>query len=643
MATTFQHNGNQAANPGIDSQQSTDRFLSAVGMSDFRTKQSWRCPEPPNLATSEVNIKPPPLAKANVAVAVPIQLPKKAPGHFNSQKAATQSSLPRAGTHPVRMPHNQKPRAPQDHAAVQGLDHSMRRQGDRQNKQTKQSLAHKLDTDKKSNRADISSLDAASLESPDLTKYRIPGKKRDDDASSVPSLPSVSSFHSVASRGGDELITRGTNNLPSDVRNTVGLDSSLQVEGGAWETNKYSDEDFSESRFLRPFIVSWRNSIPCNVLAEDVASHSHSDIDTVTGRFIPPLIHSAAFPTIVETRGGLDWRRQTWSSELLARRRVSLKKQKGEQTELHASLITAEERAEVAEAQRKLKDFLVNRPAWCTFAPRSPCHLRPVRPEDLAGVVEIYNWEVENGYQALDSKPLTVSDFATIVSRTQELGMPFVVAVYGRAKKFETSKGNVFYTTVTPHPDATHPPDQRKIGKVLGFAFLSGWEPGLTGSGLGSSRTTAKINIFVHPDYRRKRIGYSLFDKVLSTVSDGYCSTEGYDFVDLSNSAAYKTARENDRKYYRIFTNFLVRHKFHNNGKNARSKALEAAYETELGYIRKMLTEEFNFNEHGCFGMVHRTPNTRPGLVKWLDSVVFDHTCWFNIDDQNDIVYGARY
>ncbi|KAK4448609.1 hypothetical protein QBC34DRAFT_111616 [Podospora aff. communis PSN243] len=645
MADISRLRPSRPAAKGVDSKESTDLFLSAVGMADKHLKQSSSRPGTPRPPANS-NMKPSPVAKANVAVAIPLQLLKREPRHFNSPKAPVKPSPPRAKPQPAQMPAQQKPRPSENRTAVQEPQHADKRQHEQQSRQRNQQPTPRNGRNgagNASNRADIMSLDSASLCSPDPLQYRAPRKKGDGEDSSAPSLPSVSSFRSIPFEG-DEPATPRSKDLPSDVRNAVGLDRSLQVQGDKWEANKYSDEHFTESQYLKSFIVSWRASIPCNVLVEDVASHSQSDIDTVTGRYLPPLDHPETFPTIVNKKEvGMDWRRQTWSSALLAHRSVALKIQQGRHAELEAARETPEDRAEVAEAARKLGEFLMNRPPWCIFSPRTPCHLRPVRPEDLAGIVEIYNWEVENGYQALDSKPLTVSEFATVVKRTQDLGMPFLVAVYGPAEKVKPSAGNVFYTSVTPHPDATRAPDQAQIGKVLGFAFLSVWEPGLAGSGLGSGRTTAKISLFVHPKYRRKRIGCSLFDKMLSTVSDTYCSTEGYDFVDLSDNPTYKSARENNRKYYRIFTNFLVRHKFQDDKKKPKLKARQATYETELGYIKKMLLELFKFEEHGRFSMVHRTPNTRPGPVNWLDSVVFAHTCWFNIDDENDIVYGVKY
>ncbi|KAM7220138.1 hypothetical protein V8F06_004466 [Rhypophila decipiens] len=42
----------------------------------------------------------------------------------------------------------------------------------------------------------------------------------------------------------------------------------------------------------------------------------------------------------------------------------------------------------------------------------------------MAAVAEIYNWEVTQGKQALDSSPVTADEFIKILETTQTLGMP---------------------------------------------------------------------------------------------------------------------------------------------------------------------------------------------------------------------------
>ncbi|KAK0645858.1 hypothetical protein B0T16DRAFT_148073 [Cercophora newfieldiana] len=621
----------------LDSQASTDRFLAAVGMAEGRTKQPWRRQDGRSSGDARPQSSQPagnsaaPVSKASTPIVVPKQLIKREPGHFDSPKVAiprpplpTEASSGREAVH--RTPHSKS-----YSAIAPGPERSTKPQRRQQNNLP---TTCNPNIDRSSTRAEILSLDSAPLRSPDLEAYRPPGRARNDEDSPAPSLASVSSFHIE----GDEA--RAETSLPSDVRNNIGLQRSLKIEGNTWETNKFSDGQFAQHSFLQPFIASWRRNIPCNVCVANPAQEIKCDIDTTTGQFIEPVSYPDTMP-ILGAKGELDWRRQTWSSVLLARRRIAVRERNGI-VESYEGLATPEEKKAAAEAQRKALEMFANRPAYCTFSPRTLCYLRPVQPKDMEEIVEIYNWEVENGFQALDSEPLSVSDFSDIVSRTQKLGMPFLVAVYGSAKKLNLGKGSAFYTSVTPHPDAAVALDPKKLGMILGFGFLSIWEPGLTGSGLGSSRATAKVNVYVHPSCRRKRIGFSLLDKLLSTVSDRYTPTEGYDFVDPSNSPTYKTARDNSRKFYQVFTTFLVRHKFYDDG-NPQLKALQAGYGDELKYIQKMLTDDFGFDEHGRFQMVHRTPKTRPGPVVWLDSVVFDTQCWLGIDYKNDLVDGEKY
>jgi len=647
MVGISQHNTSRATNlsNNIDSQESTNGFLAAAGMADKRLKQPWGRQNAPNAQSpgaarrqhaQPVENSSKAVTQANVSASPPLKLLKRAPGHFDSLRVPVpHSPLPRQSSS-VQMPVHQMPRS------VQQIPRSVQQHSSTHSRS--KPPATPKDVEQLSNRADILSLGSVPLHSPNLVAFRTPRQNKNPEGSSTASLPSVSSIVTTAENV--EHVT-AENKLPADIRQKIGLHRSLDVDGDTWRAHKFLDYKFGEDSFLNPFIAAWRKDIPFNVRANFTTEkgspdHAKCDIDTVTGRLLPPVDYPDAIPIIVDAKGGLDWRRQTWSSSLLAQRRKLIKIQKGI-SEYQEDLLNPEEVAEAAEAQRKANEkFMAGRPPYCVFSPRIPCYLRPAGPDDMEQVMAIYNWEVQNGLQALDSEPLDIIDFEKILSRTRGLRMPFLVAVYGAAKQLNTNKGNIFYTSVTRHPDATLPPNPKLVGNIVGFAYLSVWEPGLTGSGIGSSRATARVNLFTHSEYKRKRIGYSLLDKLLSTVSDRYSTTEGYDFVDVSDSPVYKGPKEHARKYYRVFSNYLVRHKYWDQDK-PELKARQATYEDELKYIQKMLMEDFNFDLHGRFNMVHRTPKSRSGRVGWLDSVVFDHVCWMGLDDKFDIVRDDKY
>jgi GNAT superfamily N-acetyltransferase len=209
--------------------------------------------------------------------------------------------------------------------------------------------------------------------------------------------------------------------------------------------------------------------------------------------------------------------------------------------------------------------------------------------------------------------------------------MPFIVAVRGSARKLGLTKGNLSYSTYRQRPTDESDPRGQRRGEILGFAFLSVWEPGLgsgIGSGLGTSRATAKINVYVHPDYRKKKVGFSLLDMLLTTVSDRYSSQSGYDFVDPDNSPVYKGPGSHERQYYRLYFHYLVKHKQLAEG-NKKLEQEQKTYDDDLVWIRKMLDEQLGFTELVRFEAVHRSAKCRDGPVYWLDQVVFEHACHF--------------
>ncbi|KAK3905099.1 hypothetical protein C8A05DRAFT_13066 [Staphylotrichum tortipilum] len=470
--------------------------------------------------------------------------------------------------------------------------------------------------------------------SPDLTAHHMPRPDR-NYAGSTYSLPSLGSGINVSNSG---MCGRSTADQSSvDIRNTIGLQPNIHKAGDSWTTYNWADpygrdndDTLCSANYLAAFITAWIKQIPDSAPAsfnQGVPEHWRCDIDTVTGRFFQPICQPES---IIDHSNNIDqhleWRRQNWTSTLLMRRSMGPRGHgpghKGHWNPRSRCPAALDERLIVA-----VHEPVIEKPEYQHFVPRTPCYLRPAAKHDMQGVCRIYNLEMERGLQALDTEPLTGEDFEHILTTAQKLGMPFIVAMSGSARELGLTKGNLAFSAFRQMP--SHGPDN--FGEVLGFAFLSTWQSGLTGQGTanGSSRATTRINVFVHPEYRLKKVGFSLLDMLLTTVSDRFSSESGYDFIDPTNSPVYKNSRGRERQYFRLYISYRVKSKQRAEG-NPKLEKEQEAYDNDLTWVKKMLVDKLNFVELVRFENVHRTAKGRAEAVCWLDEVVFEHTCLFD-------------
>ncbi|AEO58138.1 hypothetical protein MYCTH_101399 [Thermothelomyces thermophilus ATCC 42464] len=465
---------------------------------------------------------------------------------------------------------------------------------------------------------------------PDLRMYRMPRPDRNYPGSSY-SLPSLGSGFNISNNGVDARQSKGTD---ADIRNTIGLKPSIYKSpalGNTWTKYNWSDpngrdadEVFTQASYLGTFINAWMKGVPKNVVAN--LSHCgeaywRCDIDTFTGRLLPPVIQPETMLDPTPLDPNMDWRRRNWTSTLL-RKHYNTRRNGRLRENKHFTLPTQLEYA--APEGIAIDEPVIERPEYHRFVPRIASFLRPAVKSDMEAVCAIYNWEVKHGLQALDSQPLSVEEFQNILGTTRQLGMPFIVAVRGSARDLGLTEGNLSFSVFQQIPFQ----DKQSRGEILGFAFLSVWQPGLVGSANGSSRATARVNVFVHPDYRRKKIGFSLLDMLLTTVSDCFSSETAYDFVDPDNSPVYKKGPNRQRQYFKVYLNYRVRHKLPDEG-NQKLDSKQKTYDADLVWVRKLVEDRLNFTELVRYEAVHRSARGRGQPVCWMDEVVFEHTCSF--------------
>ncbi|KAK4190123.1 hypothetical protein QBC35DRAFT_378858 [Podospora australis] len=461
----------------------------------------------------------------------------------------------------------------------------------------------------------------------------------------------LASDRSVLAISDTGVAESGPNN---DIRKEIGPECNIRkTNDGDWHrynwaspTGQDDDEVFITHEFVHAFVNAWMKEIPEDVkptfLKPEVDAHWECDVDTNTGELLEPVEYpNTMFDPSSDLSADLDERRRNWTSALyIKRQRKLLKKREQLYPGRTSDYVTAESIAEQIPCTREEMQASVQQkpvvPLYNNSVPRIPCFLRPAERVDMEAVKNIYELEMKSGFQTLDSMPLTSTEWEKILGTTQTLNMPFVAAVRGNARTFGLKSGNLQWSPFNQVPvDFDDPNGHEKDNEILGFAYVSVWQPGLAGSATGSSRATTRVHVYVHPDYRKKKIGTCLLDKIMSCISPRMSSNEGYDFIDPDNSEVYQRPPRNDsiekrpRQYFQLVASYLVRHQ-HVIINEQKDKALVEEYKTyddDLVWVRHMLEDKFAFTEKVRLEAYHRSAKCREGPVVWLDEVLFEYKC----------------
>lgn len=190
------------------------------------------------------------------------------------------------------------------------------------------------------------------------------------------------------------------------------------------------------------------------------------------------------------------------------------------------------------------------------------CFLRPAGEEDIPQILDIYNWEVSHGMQALDTKPLCVEDMKRLFKRCRDAETPIIVAVAGTPAEAKARRDG------TPVPRDQHDRLQRRTplaeeDKVIGFAYVSITATGLAGDvHYNVDRFSGRIHIYVTHECRRKGIGRALLQRMTIFCSRhaGHYAGE-YKWHDPEQMPTYDEAAYNSRNYSRISIEFASRAK----------------------------------------------------------------------------------
>lgn len=482
---------------------------------------------------------------------------------------------------------------------------------------------------------DSESVAPAPMRSPDIRDMQIPRPNRNYCAS-VRSMVSVLSLEAEDNTRGDHLVDPSPMKH-SDIRSKIGLEPTLHMSGGKlintdiWaEKARKPGDDFLNPVYANPWIEDYvENQIDYDVHANflyevDSVVHCHSDVDTFSGDLLKPYQHDYTVPDYMNS--GSVHRQMTSNASLYVKRKAIKSNGRYDNpgparpppgwvgTPTPLSTATPEPPGPAKQARPVARPRAQSDPD--SFAPRIACHVRPAIREDMEGVRDIYKWEVLNGLQALDTEPLCLAEWQAILKKTQDNKLPFVVVIHG---PYRSQDG-------PPRAGYGPVPLNGLAGKVLAFGFLTIRQPGLAGSFDGTSRMSAKAQVFVHPEYRRKKLGHICLDKLLSTISTRYATKGGYKFVNIGDNPTYNYPRHHDRKIYSVFVEHLV----------PRNRVLGTNRflpdETDLKWFERVVTSRYGFYNVGRLGATHRSRRTYEPSPIWLDTVMFEHMCQEGLD-----------
>jgi ribosomal protein S18 acetylase RimI-like enzyme len=134
----------------------------------------------------------------------------------------------------------------------------------------------------------------------------------------------------------------------------------------------------------------------------------------------------------------------------------------------------------------------------------------------LKGIADIYNHYAQSPHSIVteDQAAITEEDVAFLINHTKGEKLPIMVAVRGRMPLPSNKSQNQAPQNVkSPLP---------QFEGIIGFGYAETYCYGIGGGRAGRTRFTANIHFYVHPEYTGKKVGRSLLDRLIKSLSHGY-------------------------------------------------------------------------------------------------------------------------
>jgi hypothetical protein len=142
--------------------------------------------------------------------------------------------------------------------------------------------------------------------------------------------------------------------------------------------------------------------------------------------------------------------------------------------------------------------------------------LRPATETDLKGIAHIYNHYAQSPHSIVtqDQTAINEEDVAFLINHTKGEKLPIIVAVRGRMP-LPSNKSQIR----APQKGKSLLP---QFEGIIGFGYAETYCYGIGGGRLGLNRFTTNIHFYVHPEYTGKKVGRSLLDRLIKSLSHSY-------------------------------------------------------------------------------------------------------------------------
>lgn len=327
-------------------------------------------------------------------------------------------------------------------------------------------------------------------------------------------------------------------------------------------------------------------------------SQSHCcEIDPMTGELLPAIEQPETRRAHNDIQSEPDWRRGNMTSDMQINR------------EMRARAKLAEMFRQKRASQQKLSPSPAEEQS---FFPKADCKIRPAVDSDIAEIADIMNADQRRKADGKSPHPSAVSvvktwDMQKIFLLCKRDQRPFIVAtaddpLLNRAN-WPTATSDRTYNAYLKYSKAT---SQSKPSSIVGYAFALPRQGANVDTQEGRSDHSCYVTLFVHPDYRSKKYGAALLDRILMSVSTVHRSLIDFDWECTESAEVYEhPSSRNSRQYSRVFVEYLDSH-----------------IEDQRLPSRKPLLEQFGFTQVGHLTCLKS--EMRDDKLCWLDLFIWE-------------------
>ncbi|CAG8949387.1 hypothetical protein HYFRA_00005015 [Hymenoscyphus fraxineus] len=236
--------------------------------------------------------------------------------------------------------------------------------------------------------------------------------------------------------------------------------------------------------------------------------------------------------------------------------------------------------------------------------PRMDMYLRPATVEDAAEIARIYNYYVVKTHIPEDQTPISVTDAAFLIEDAKKQELPFIVAIKGKLPSFGVD--------VLGRPTKPRKSMLPACEIVLGCIWVEAYNFGILGQRNGRSRRTATLQLYVDPQFTRKKVGFSLLDRMLFTLHPRYGFEDQHAWVNVDGDKMYIHEGYDKPNFHQIVFQLPVL----------------SRNDPNLEGVTEFLKNKFWILEAARMHMFGRTHALNGELISWLDLVIFTGIVW---------------